>query len=203
LSSFSEGYRHLSLDYKIPTRFGVTNGDGEIESDSLKRAIEIATEAHRGQVDKANEPYILHSLRVMNQVDSPDENIIGILHDVVEKNSQWSLNRLAREGFKPTIIEGVDAMTRRAGESYKDFVLRAAANPGAVNIADLNDNIRMARLYGLDDSKYRKALERIGQRLSDPTVGKLKSNGLIGIERATFPIKKAPSSGALIADVYA
>ena len=149
----------------------MTNGDRDIESGSLKRAVEIATEAHRGQVDKANEPYILHSMRVMNQVDSPDEKIVGILHDVVEKNSQWSLNRLAREGFKPTIIQGVDAMTRRAGESYKDFVLRAAANPTsrAVKIADLNDNIRMARLHGLDDSKYRKALERIGQRLSDPT----------------------------------
>jgi hypothetical protein len=68
-------------------------------------------------------------------------------------------------------MQGVDAMTRRARESYKDFVLRAAANPTsrAVKIADLKDNIRMARLYGLDDSKYREALERIGERLSDPT----------------------------------
>ena len=63
----------------------MTNGAVEIESFSLKRAIEIATEAHRGQVDKANEPYILHSRRVMDQVDSIDEKIVGILHDVVEK----------------------------------------------------------------------------------------------------------------------
>ena len=78
----------------------MTNGAAEIESVSLKRAIEIATEAHRGQVDKANEPYILHSRRVMDQVDSIDEKIVGILHDVVEKNPQWSLRRLEGEGLQ-------------------------------------------------------------------------------------------------------
>jgi (p)ppGpp synthase/HD superfamily hydrolase len=143
----------------------VRSGSGavELESVSLKRAIEIATEAHRGQVDKANEPYILHSRRVMDQVNSIDEKIVGILHDVVEKNPQWSLHRLEGEGFKPTIIEAVDAMTRRAGESYEDLVLRAAANPisRAVKLADLRDNIEMARLCGLDDSKYRNALNRV------------------------------------------
>ena len=138
-------------------------GAAEIETGSLDRAIEIATEAHRGQVDKANEPYILHSMRVMDQVDSLDEKIVGILHDVVEKNSQWSLTRLQGKGFKSTIIEAVDAMTRRAGESYEDFVSRAADNPisRAVKMADLKDNIQMARRCGLDDSKYRKALNRV------------------------------------------
>ena len=141
----------------------MTNGAVEIESFSLKRAIEIATEAHRGQVDKANEPYILHSMRVMDQVDSIDEKIVGILHDVVEKNPQWSLRRLEGEGFQSTIIEAVDAMTRRAGESYEDLVSRAAANPigRAVKMADLRDNIQMAQLCGLDDSKYRNALNRV------------------------------------------
>lgn len=135
----------------------------EIETGTLNRAIEIATEAHRGQVDKANEPYILHSMRVMDHVDSLDEKIVGILHDVIEKNSQWSLGRLQGEGFKSTIIEAVDAMTRRAGESYEDFVSRAADNPisRAVKMADLKDNIQMARRRGLDDSKYRKALNRV------------------------------------------
>jgi (p)ppGpp synthase/HD superfamily hydrolase len=117
------------------------DGAAEIETEALKRAIEIATEAHRGQVDKANEPYILHSMRVMDHVDSLDEKIVGILHDVVENNSQWSLSRLEDEGFKSTIIEAVNAMTRRAGESYENFVSRAADNPisRAVKMADLKD----------------------------------------------------------------
>jgi hypothetical protein len=54
-------------------------------------------------------------------------------------------------------------MTRRAGESYEDFVSRAAENPisRAVKMADLKDNIQMARRCGLDDSKYQKALNRL------------------------------------------
>lgn len=88
-----------------------------------------------------------------------DQKIVGILHDVIEKNSQWSLSRLEDEGFKSKIIEAVDAMTRRVGESYEDFVSRAADNPisRSVKIADLKDNIQMARLC----SKYQKALNRV------------------------------------------
>jgi (p)ppGpp synthase/HD superfamily hydrolase len=120
----------------------VTEDSGDIGSGSLKQAIDIAIKAHRGQVDKTNEPYIQHSRRVMDEVDSVDEKIVGILHDVVEKNSLWSIRRLEGEGFKSTIIEAVDAMTRRAGESYDDFVSRAAANPisRTVKMADLTDN---------------------------------------------------------------
>ncbi len=138
------------------------------DAGTLKHAIEIASAAHRGQVDKANEPYILHPMRVMDQVESTDEKITAILHDVVEKNPEWSLARLASEGFKPKVIEAVDAMTRRPKESYDDFVLRAAANPTsrAVKLADLSDNIHMARTTGLYDSKYRNAIELIGRRYS-------------------------------------
>ena len=99
----------------------MTDDNAGIEASSLKHAIEIASVAHRGQVNKANEPYILHPMRVIDRVNSTDEKIVPILHDVVEKNRQWSLGRLASEGFKPKVIEAVDAMTRRPGESYEDF----------------------------------------------------------------------------------
>jgi len=67
-------------------RFAVTNRVSGIQNGSLEHAIEIASEAHRGQVNKANELYILHPMRVMDQVDAIDEKIVAILHDVVEKN---------------------------------------------------------------------------------------------------------------------
>ena len=146
----------------------MTNGGGDIKKGSLKHAIEIASKAHRGQINKANEPYIRHPLRVMDQVDSTDEKIVAVLHDVVEKNPQWPLNRLASEGFKPKVIKAVEAMTRRSDERYEDFVLRAAANPTsrAVKLADLNDNIHMSRIAGLDASKYRKAIELVSKHQS-------------------------------------
>ena len=50
----------------------------------LEKALAIAVEAHRGQKDRAGKPYILHPLRVMGRVSTEDEQIVAILHDVVE-----------------------------------------------------------------------------------------------------------------------
>lgn len=50
----------------------------------LEKAIIIAATAHQGQVDKAGEPYILHTIRVMLLGKTEDEKICGILYDVVE-----------------------------------------------------------------------------------------------------------------------
>ena len=49
---------------------------------NLQRAIEIAVEAHKGQLDKGGNLYILHPLRVMMGLDTEDEKIVGVLHDV-------------------------------------------------------------------------------------------------------------------------
>ena len=50
----------------------------------LNKAIRLAKLAHNGQVDKGGSPYIGHPLRVMNQLDTPEEQIVGVLHDAVE-----------------------------------------------------------------------------------------------------------------------
>ena len=44
---------------------------------TLKRAIEIATLAHQGQVDKGGNDYIGHPLRVMEMGKTENERIIG------------------------------------------------------------------------------------------------------------------------------
>lgn len=56
---------------------------------NLHRAIEIAAEAHRDQTDKAGAPYLLHPLRVMMSLDTDEERIVGVLHDVVEDGPGW------------------------------------------------------------------------------------------------------------------
>ena len=65
---------------------------------NLEKAIKIAVEAHTGQLDKGGNPYILHPLRVMLSLETEEERIVGILHDVVEdcspENYKWD-----RESF--------------------------------------------------------------------------------------------------------
>ena len=45
---------------------------------NLERAIEIAVEAHKGVKDKGGNPYILHPLTVMHNLDTEDEKIVGV-----------------------------------------------------------------------------------------------------------------------------
>ena len=46
-------------------------------------ALKIATEAHKGQVDKAGVPYINHPLTVASLVDTEEEKIVALLHDTI------------------------------------------------------------------------------------------------------------------------
>jgi len=138
---------------------------------SLERAIVVAAEAHTGQQDKVGEAYILHPLRVMLALCSSEERIVGVLHDLVE-DTPWTLDALRREGFSPAVVDAIDAVTRREGEDYFDFVKRAGANPLArpVKVADLRDNLDLTRIAAPSQrdhdrcERYRKALELLGER---------------------------------------
>jgi hypothetical protein len=114
---------------------------------TIERAVVIAAEAHIGQIDKAGAPYLLHPLRLMFQTETTEDRIVAVLHEVVE-DSDWSLERLRREGFSQVIIEAVDSVIRRHDETYEEFVLGAAQNPigRRVKLADLRDNCDLNRI---------------------------------------------------------
>lgn len=136
---------------------------------TLEHAIVLATQAHTGQTDKAGQPYILHPLRVMLSLSKPEDRIVAVLHDVVEDCEGWSFERLRDEGFSEEIVEALDALSRRSGETYEEFVLRAAANPigRRVKLADLYDNSNLSRISHPTDrdygrlEKYRRAIALI------------------------------------------
>lgn len=70
---------------------------------TLSRAIQIATQAHEGQLDKSGKAYIGHPLRVMEMVTSENEKIVGVLHDLIE-DTDWTFEMLEAEGFSaPTL----------------------------------------------------------------------------------------------------
>ena len=71
---------------------------------------------------------------------------MAALHDVVER-TDWTLERLRNEGLPARVVAAVDALSRREGEDYFDFVRRAISNPLArpVKRADLLDNLQEAR----------------------------------------------------------
>ena len=133
---------------------------------TLERAIAIAAAAHEGQVDKAGAPYILHPLRMMLAVATPAARMVAVLHDVVEDTSV-TLEQLREEGFPDSVVEAVDALTKRDSENYEAFIRRVAPIPIAreVKLADLRDNADLSRIADPTEKdrarieKYRGAIE--------------------------------------------
>ena len=142
---------------------------------TLERAIEIAREAHRGQVDRAGEEYIGHPLRVMEAGRTVEEKIVGVLHDVVEDSAEWSFERLEQEGFAPEIIEALRCVTKlSADEPYDRFIERVKKNAlaVAVKLNDLSDNMDIRRLPYLSDKdvkRLKKYLKAYKQLMGVPT----------------------------------
>ena len=83
---------------------------------NLEKAIKIAVEAHTGQVDKGGNPYILHPLRVMLSLNTEEERIVGVLHDVVEDCEGWTWQRLQDEGFSLDIIQALQSVSKTPEE---------------------------------------------------------------------------------------
>lgn len=136
---------------------------------TLQRALEIATQAHQGQFDKAGRDYIGHPLRVMEMGKTENEKIVGILHDVIE-DTDWTFEMLAEEGFSDEVIAALKCVTKTSeNENYDDFIDRVKKNPLAVTVKinDLTDNMDIRRLPYLSDKdvkrlkKYLKAYKRL------------------------------------------
>ena len=142
---------------------------------TLERAIEIASEAHRGQRDKAGNDYIDHPMRVMEMGRTAEEKIVGVLHDVVEDAAKWSFERLEAEGFAPEIIEALRCVTKRSEEEpYDKFIARVKTNKlaVAVKLNDLTDNMDIRRLPYISDKdvkRLKKYLKAYKQLQGEPT----------------------------------
>lgn len=140
----------------------------------LNKAIDIATKAHDGQVDKAGQPYIGHPLRVIAMGTTEEERIVGVLHDVVE-DSDWTFERLTAEGFSSEVVNALQCVTKLSeSESYYKFIQRVKANPLAVKVKinDLTDNMdirRLAYISEKDVKRLRKYLKAYKQLLGEPT----------------------------------
>ena len=151
---------------------------------NLEKAIKIAVAAHTGQLDKAGNPYILHPLRVMLSLNSEEERIVGVLHDVVEDCEGWTWARLEAEGCSEEIIQALKSVSKTPEEEaeyrklpedkklghYLKFIERAKADKIGRNVkaADISDNLDISRIDDITESdinrlnRYKAALKLLG-----------------------------------------
>ena len=105
-------------------------------------------------------------------LETEDERIVGVLHDVVEDGPGWTFERLEKEGFSPAVLDALRLVTKRPEEEgdneavYVTFVLRTKGNKIArlAKTADILDNLNAWRLSALTEkdmhrmNRYRAAL---------------------------------------------
>jgi (p)ppGpp synthase/HD superfamily hydrolase len=82
----------------------------------------------------------------MAKMTTKEQRIAAVLHDVVE-DCDVSLEKI-EQMFGPIIASAVDALTRREGEHYMEFIERVRGNDIArvVKLADVRDNLDLSRL---------------------------------------------------------
>lgn len=121
----------------------------------LLKAHEICTQAHLGQTDKAGMPYHLHPERVAARCATDAEAIVALLHDTIE-DTYITPDSLLSQGFPQEIVDAILSVTKRPGETYEQFALRAKQNPigRMVKIHDLEDNLDIRRLPALTPDDF-------------------------------------------------
>lgn len=154
-----------------------------IQKKRLAQAIDFASKCFRFSFDKGGEPYILHLIRVMQNLETEDEDlkIIAIYHDFVEDiylsmdvfsetvsfgDSKFTVNN--------RILSAIDCLSKRKGETYDQYLERVASNHDAilVKLADLKDNMDLSRLKRMGTAedlirmeKYEKAKAFLEEKL--------------------------------------
>lgn len=117
-----------------------------IYTDRTRTAFNLAYTAHHGQKDKTGYPYILHLMAVADKAQNEDECIVAILHDLCEDIDPRYIVEI-RNLFGNEIADAVDAITRKAGEKYKEYIERCCKNKLArvVKLYDLMHNMNKER----------------------------------------------------------
>lgn len=128
----------------------------------LETAIRLAAKVHRGQLDRFGKPYVLHVMRVMMRGHDLEEQILGALHDVLER-SELTVDDIAKKGFTPRVIKALQHITRDPQETYEQYIDRVVQDNLAIRVklhdlADKMDLLHVEQLDPADLKRYNKQL---------------------------------------------
>jgi (p)ppGpp synthase/HD superfamily hydrolase len=130
----------------------------------------FAQQVHGGDQNRSGVLYIDHVRSVAARVASdPDPYAVtaALLHDTVEK-ADVAFDDLRAAGADERLIDLVDALTERPGESDESYLARAAADPVSLRIkrADINDKLDPRATSMLSATDRRAIKQRARRRLA-------------------------------------
>lgn len=130
----------------------------------VDKVLKFAMEKHEGQFDKAGEKYILHPLHIALQMDTEEEKIVALLHDVLEDTDATEKD-LEDLGLTKETIKHIKCLTRPKDVPYMEYIKKIALDKVAkkVKLKDLEHNMDTSRFKGSSDKaqslmkRYQKA----------------------------------------------
>ena len=136
-----------------------------INTPRTRKAMRVAYQAHKNQFDKAQVPYIYHSIHLAEQMNTELECIVALLHDVVEDTDMTFLD--LEKFFSSEVIEILKLLTRDKRTDYMEYIKKIKTNKVAkkIKIADIIHNSDETRLDVIDEEtikrrkRYQKALK--------------------------------------------
>lgn len=152
---------HIAL-LKLAIKYYEDRNDPQINM-----AIVCSFIAHGKKLDKEGAPYFCHPLNVSKKLETSEEIMVALLHDVLEDSKITELN-LKSMGFSDKVIEAVKILTRKKTQSYKSYLYQVSRNALSLKVkrADILDNLDPLRLSKLSRplqcrlrNKYEKALK--------------------------------------------
>lgn len=124
-----------------------------MDYNTFRRLLETADELARvwhGDQMYGNQPYVCHLIAVEYAVmerygeGAYEERIIAVLHDILE-DTEYPIEEMYVT-FGPDITLAVEAMTKRKGEDYFDYIARVKGNALArrVKLCDSFCNLKQS-----------------------------------------------------------
>ena len=115
-------------------------------------ALKLAEDAHANQTRWDGTPYIAHPIAVHELLETEEEKIVGLLHDVIEDCPDFDTHELDIFGGK--IVYALHLMTKRDGYSYPEYLrnIKMFELSRKVKIADLRHNL--SDLYKYPKKKH-------------------------------------------------
>jgi (p)ppGpp synthase/HD superfamily hydrolase len=123
-------------------------------SELLDKAKAIVEREFGNRIENG-ECYKLHTYRVMEAMDTEEEQIVALLHDIVE-DTEMSHADLAAEGFSKKIMGALEDLYRGNAIRYFDYIEDLSINPLAakVKIAEIKDNMDVVRVNRMSFRTY-------------------------------------------------
>lgn len=134
---------------------------------TLATAIELAAKYHAGQKRLGGDPFILHPIRVMLAMETEEERIVAVLHDIIE-DTQCTECDLAQANISGVSRIAIMRLTKQNNETYADYLKQLKIDPlaRAVKIADLKDNLDVKSLsHHLGEKDHRRLTKHMSALL--------------------------------------